>query len=64
MATATVPTRTAVGGTLTGTVGYQTVPAPTPGHAGTASIVAMSVVEAGTIQNQDTSTLLVTVINR
>ncbi len=57
-------TRTATGGTLTNTVGYQTVPAPTPGAIGTASIVPMAVVAAGTIQNLDTSTLLVTVVNR
>ena len=57
-------TRTATGGTLTNTVGYQTVPAPTAGKAGTASIVPMAVVAAGTIQNLDTSTLLVTVVNR
>lgn len=57
-------TRTATGGTLTNTVGYQTVPAPTPGPIGTASIVPMAVVAAGTIQNLDTSTLLVTVVNR
>ncbi len=57
-------TRTATGGTLTNTVGYQTVPAPTPGAIGVASIVPMAVVAAGTVQNLDTSTLLVTVINR
>ncbi len=57
-------TRTATGGTLTLTVGYQTVPAPTPGAIGAASIVPMAVVAAGTVQNLDTSTLLVTVINR
>jgi len=57
-------TRTATGGTLTNTVGYQTVPAPTPGPIGTASIVPMAVVAAGTIQNLDTSTLLITVVNR
>ncbi len=57
-------TRTTTGGTLTNTVGYQTVPAPTPGAIGTASIVPMAVVAAGTVQNLDTSTLLVTVINR
>lgn len=57
-------TRTATGGTLTTTIGYQTVPAPTPGPIGTASIVPMAVVAAGTIQNADTSTLLVTVVNR
>lgn len=59
-----VYTRTTVSGTLTNTVSYQTVPAPTPGAAGTASIVPMATVAAGTIQNQDGSTLLVTVINR
>jgi hypothetical protein len=57
-------TRTTTGGTLTNTVGYQTVPAPTPGAIGTASIVPMAVVAAGTVQNLDTSTLLVTVVNR
>lgn len=57
-------TRTATGGTLTNTVGYQTVPAPTPGAIGTASIVPMAVVAAGTVQNLDTSTLLLTVVNR
>ncbi len=57
-------TRTATGGTLTNTIGYQTVPAPTPGAMGTASIVPMAVVAAGTVQNLDTSTLLVTVVNR
>lgn len=59
-----VYTRTTVSGTLTNTVSYQTVPAPTAGVAGVASIVPMATVAAGTIQNQDASTLLLTVINR
>ncbi len=50
--------------TCTATISYQTVPAPTPGASGAASIVPMATVGAGTLNNADISTLLMTVINR
>lgn len=57
-------TRDTAGGTLTGTVMYACpVTTRTAGKAGAAFVVINSVIEAGTIQNQDTSTLSVLVTN-
>lgn len=57
-------TRDTAGGTLTGTVMYACpVATRVSGLPGTANIVVNSVVEAGTLQNQDTSTLSVLVTN-
>lgn len=57
-------TRDTAGGTLTGTVMYACpVTTRVAGKPGTANIVINSVIEAGTIQNQDTSTLSVLVTN-
>jgi hypothetical protein len=57
-------TRDTAGGTLTGTVMYACpVTTRVAGLPGTANIVINSVIEAGTIQNQDTSTLSVLVTN-
>ncbi len=56
--------RDTAGGTLTGTVMYACpVATRVAGIPGTANIVINSVIEAGTLQNQDTSTLSVTVTN-
>lgn len=57
-------TRDTAGGTLTGTVTYVAPVADrVAGKAGTAVVVVRSAVEAGTIQNQDTSTLSVLITN-
>jgi hypothetical protein len=57
-------TRNTAGGTLTGTVMYVApVANRTAGIAGAAAVVVRSAVEAGTIQNQDTSTLDVLITN-
>lgn len=57
-------TRDTAGGTLTGTVMYVAPVADrVAGTRGTAVVVVRSAVEAGTIQNQDTSTLSVLVTN-
>jgi hypothetical protein len=57
-------TRDTAGGTLTGTVMYACpVTTRVAGLPGVANIVINSVIEAGTIQNQDTSTLSVLVTN-
>ena len=56
--------RKASGGTLTGTVQYNAPGASlVAGKGGTAVVVVRAEVEAGTIQNQDTSTLYVTIHN-
>lgn len=57
-------TRNTAGGTLTGTIMYVAPAADrVAGAAGTAVVVVRSAVEAGTIQNQDTSTLDVLITN-
>jgi hypothetical protein len=57
-------TRDTVGGTLTGTVMYACpVTTRVAGLPGVANVVINSVIEAGTIQNQDTSTLSVLITN-
>jgi hypothetical protein len=57
-------TRDTAGGTLTGTVMYACpVTTRVAGIPGTANIVINSVIEAGTLQNQDESTLSVIVTN-
>jgi hypothetical protein len=57
-------TRDTAGGTLTGTVMYACpVTTRVAGLPGVANIVINSVIEAGTIQNQDTSTLSVLITN-
>jgi hypothetical protein len=54
--------RILLGGTP-GPAGYAVVPAMTPGVTGTASLVPMAIVDAGTISNLDTSTINITVTN-
>jgi hypothetical protein len=49
--------------TATATIQYGVVPVPTAGAIGTASIVPMAQVGAGTINNADISTLIMTVTN-
>lgn len=57
-------TRDTAAGTLTGTVMYVApVASRVAGNAGTAAVLVRSAVEAGTIQNQDTSTLSVLITN-
>lgn len=57
-------TRNTAGGTLTGTVMYVAPAANrTAGKPGTAAMIVRSAVEAGTIQNQDTSTVDVEATN-
>ncbi len=57
-------TRDTAGGTLTGTVMYVApVTNRVAGKAGTAVVVVRSAIEAGTIQNQDNSTLSVLITN-
>jgi hypothetical protein len=53
----------AVGGTVTTTVGYGTIVAATPGALGTASAVVDALAAGMTKQASDTSTILVTILN-
>lgn len=55
--------RTALGGTVTSTVMYH-VTSFTPGPLGTCSITVQAAVAAGTINNVDTSTLRLSVLNQ